>query len=347
MAKMFREMTLKKAAGFTRRMGMGLRSGIGILKLLEIESRAGSEKHRWRVQHVAKRISDGETFTKALALEDGYFPPLVVQMVHIGESSGRIERTLLMLADHMDHRLQVRRAFLQGISWPLIQLFAAVLIIGLVIWIQGVLAPPSGPAFDASGLGLSGTNGLMIYSGVVLLITAVIVGIILAIRGNVLGVHRLIPYSYRLPSVGPALQTISLSRICWTLSLTLDSGLDPIRSVRMSLNSAGSEHYKAGADRAEQAIIDGATMTGALTAAKVFPDEFLHAMEVAEVSGTDAESLEKLAAYYDERAKMAMKVLSGVMTGVIWLGVTLMLVFVIMRMALKIFGIYDDALKEI
>jgi type IV pilus assembly protein PilC len=347
MTRPFQQMGFKVAAGFTRRLGTGLRAGVGVLKLLELESRSGSAKHQWKMQKVVKKVSQGELLAEALSGSDGYFPTLLVQMVQIGESAGRLERTLLMLADFYDHRVQIRRDFLQGIAWPMIQLFAAIMVIGLVIWIQGVLAGPAGPSFDASGLGLSGTSGLLIYFGCVSLIAVAISAVIIAVRMNFMGVHQLVPYAYKLPVAGPAIQTISLSRICWTLSLTLDSGLDAMRSIRMSLASAGSKHYEAGAVRAEQAIRDGATLTGALTAANVFPEEFIHAIEVAEVSGTDAESLERLAAYYDERAKMAMRVLNGVLTGVIWMAVTLLLVFFIIRMGMQIMGVYDEAAAPI
>jgi type II secretory pathway component PulF len=311
--------------------------------MLESETKMGSPQHRFQIGNIHKRVTKGELLTKSLELSDGYIPPLMRQMFHIGESTGNLERTLLMLADHYDHRLETRRTFLKGISSPLLQLVAAILVIGLVIWIQGILAGPGGPTFDASGLGLSGNRGLLIYFGTVFSIGLVIGGVVLAVRENVGGVHRLIPYAYRLPIIGSAIQTISLSRICWTLSLTLGAGLDAIRSIRMSLASAGSNHYVAGADRAETAIRNGATLTGALTAADVFPHDFLQTMEAAELSGTDAESLEHLAADYDQRAKIAIRVITGAMAGTIWLGVLLFIAFMIVRMFMNYINLLSSA----
>ena len=50
----------------------------------------------------------------------------------------------------------------------------------------------------------------------------------------------MIPLFYLIPVVGPSLQTITLARFSWTLSLALESGIDPIRSVSMSLDSTAS-----------------------------------------------------------------------------------------------------------
>ena len=118
-------MSLKLAAAFCRRIGIGFRAGVGIVKLLESEQKFGNTRHRELMGEVAAKVSDGTPLAKAMIEQGKYFPPMLIQMVHIGEATGRLERTLLELADHYDHRLQMRRDFLSAITWPLIQLVAA------------------------------------------------------------------------------------------------------------------------------------------------------------------------------------------------------------------------------
>ncbi len=346
MAKFLRQMSLSAAASFARRLGTGLHSGVGIMRLLEVEMKYGSQKHQFRVGQVYQKVKKGESLSNAMLAAEGYFPQLLVQMIHVGETTGRLERTILEVARLLEHRIKLRRIFIGGILWPMIQLTLGILVVGGLIWLQGILAPTaSGPAFDALGLGLYGNRGAAIYFSFVGCVAVLIGTVIYAVVTNAFGLSRLIPYAYKIPVVGPALQTISLSRICWTLSLTLDAGLDVIRSVRLALASAGSAHYEAGGERAEQAIRNGASLTGAFAAADVFPREFLEAMETAELSGTDAESLSRLASNYDDRAKMALGVLVGVSTAAIWVMVAGLLVFVIMRIALQYIGMLNSALE--
>ena len=63
--------------------------------------------------------------------------------------------------------------------------------------------------------------------------------------------QNVVPLIYMIPKLGAAIQTITISRFCWTMALALDSGLDPIRSIRLSLDSTDSEYYQSAADDAE------------------------------------------------------------------------------------------------
>ncbi|MCG8652359.1 MAG: type II secretion system F family protein, partial [Pirellulales bacterium] len=158
---------------------------------------------------------------------------------------------------------------------------------------------------------------------------------------NVAGVQNLIPLIYKVPVVGPSIQTITISRFCWTLALALGSGLDPIRSIKLALNSTDSDYYRNTAGDAENAIRRGATLAGALDATALFPEDFIQRIEIAEHSGTDAESIDYLTKEYDDRARRAVKTLAGVATLLIRITVMGLLIFMIFRIAGTLFNFYS------
>lgn len=332
-----KRMGLSAAAGFCRRMETGFRAGVDLLKLCERESQHGSKLHREAMQSVTAQLRDGTPMARAMidVPNPKYFMPLMIQMVHIGETTGRLERTLKELADHYEHRIAMRRMFLQGIAWPTLQLVGGIMVIGLSILITQML----GSDFNAVGVTMPQ------YIMLVTLFFGTIAAIVAAIKLNAFGCHRLFALIYRVPKAGEALQTIALSRICWTLSLALDSGMDAMRSVKMALQSTQNDHFASQAETAVATIKAGGTLTESFASTGVFPSEFLHFVEVAELSGTDAESLGNLANIYDQRAKTATRVLVGVLTGVIWASVVILLVAIILKMAMSVMGVYDDALK--
>ena len=125
------------------------------------------------------------------------------------------------------------------------------------------------------------------------------------------------------------------------MAISLDSGLDPFRSIDLSLDSTNSDYYRAGAEDAENAIRGGASLAGALQATNLFPADFIGRIDISEHSGTDAESMEHLAREYDERAKTAIKMITGAATILIRVSVILILVFLIFRL----FSTYIDALN--
>lgn len=346
---MARRMGLAVSAEFCRRFGTAFRAGIDLLTLCRAEAKYGSDRHRSVMARVAGLVSNGSSLTDAMvATDERYFPTLLLSMVRLGEQTGRLERTMLQLANHYQQQLATRRAFLVSIAWPVLQLIAGVFVVGLLIWLLGILKPPGGgEMFDPLGLGLRGNKGLLQYMAFVLTVAGAIFFVVQSVRRNWFNVHSAIPVFYMLPKLGPAIQTITLARFCWTFSMCSESGLDPFRSIDLAMDSTGSDYYRSETLTAQKVVQEGGSMVDALAKTNIFPAEFLSAMEVAELSGTDAESLGHLAHEYDQRARLAMKTLAGLLTGVIWLTVVGILVFVIMRMALSYIGVINDALQPI
>lgn len=343
-----KRMPLGAAANFCRRFGTGMRAGVDVLRLLNNEAKHGTAKQKTVMADVHQAIRDGETLPDAMKQQDGYFSPLMIAMASAGETTGKLDRTMLTLAGHLEERLKIRRDFFRQISWPLLQLFAAVNILALLIYILGVLTPATGgEMFDPTGFGLRGPGGVLKFYSYVLAVGLLIVGGIVAFQKNLGGVHNLIPLLYRVPVAGPALQTITLSRFVWTLALSLDAGIDPIRAIQLALDSTDSDFYRSAKDDVEKSIRDGRTMSETLLATGIFPDEFITAIEVAEISGTDAEAMQHLAADYDDRARRAMQTLATVASRTIGAAVMITLVFLILKMAMTITGGLRDAMQPI
>ena len=201
--------------------------------------------------------------------------------------------------------------------------------------------------FDVLGFGLYGPGGVLRFYGYVIGAAVLLAALILGFQKNVAGVHNLIPLLYKIPAAGEALQTITLSRFCWTLALSLEAGIDPIRSLQMSLDATDSDYYQSAKDDVEKSIRGGSTLSEALLHTGVFPDEFVTEVGVAEMSGTDAEAMHHLAAQYDVRAKAAMRTLATIASGVVWASVVIGMVVLILRMLMNISGAYNEALQPI
>jgi type II secretory pathway component PulF len=214
---------------------------------------------------------------------------------------------------------------------------AAIGVISLLIIVMGWF--PEMP--DILGFGLRGGSGVLWFWFYLAILFGALATMVWGFFRNVAGVQNLIPLVYMVPGIGPAIQTITIARFCWTISLTLGSGLDPMRSIRLALDSTDSDYYRNAADDAENAIRGGASLSGALQATNLFPDDLLQRIEIAEHSGTDAESIDYMTQEYDERAKRAVKVIAGIVTLIIWLSVMILIIFFIFRL----FGTYLNALN--
>lgn len=339
-------MKLKATANFCRRMGVGLQAGVDILRVLDTETRTGDPRHREIMHRMVDDIRGGSSLAKAMFNQKSYFPPLLIQMVHASELAGRLDSTFLYMSSYYDDLLQTRSFFLQRISWSLIQLGLAVVVIGAVILIQGLLSSsPSGPAYDASGLGLSGVNGFMIYCLTVLSIGAVTGTIIFGIWKNWFNCHRsLMPIVQRIPSLGTALVTLGLSRFCMTLSMLLNAGVEAQRSLKQAFMATGNYYFISGMDRALASVGQGNSFGDAMDAADVFPREFIEQIRVGELSGTETESLDHLALQLRQQAKSALNLIATIAGTAIWLLVMGLIAFMVLRMAMQYLSLLNSFL---
>ena len=332
-----KRMGLKAAAKFSHRFATSHKAGVDIVRLLQTEAAMGPGHQKRAMSRLAEGASQGNPVHVMMEKQKPYFPVLLTAMTAVGEETGKLDRALFILAGHLQQRLDTRNKFIGSITWPLLQLAAGIGVISLVIFIMGMFEMP-----DMLGLGLKGGSGVLwlwFYVGIVL---GSIVATIWAFSRNVAGLQNLAPLLYLIPMLGPAIQTITISRFCWTMALALDAGLDPIRSIEMSLDSTGSDYYRAGYEDAKTAIQNGATLAGSLKATSIFPDDFIARVDIAEHSGTDAESMQYLAKEYDERARSAVKILSGIATAIVRITIAGILIFFIFR----IFGMYIGAIQD-
>lgn len=334
-------MKLDTASKFSYRLGTGLKAGADLIQLLQSEASLGSGKHRAEISNLVQGTKSGHALSDIMQHRP-YFPRLMTSIVRVGEETGKVEQALLTLSRHYDHQIATRRSFFTAISWPMLQLVAGILIISILIYLLGILTPSSGGQMtDILGFGLRGGSGVLWFWFYLAIVFGCIAGGVFAFLKNVAGVQNTIPLLYKIPVFGSSIQTITITRLCWTLSLALGSGLDPIRSIALALDSTDSDYYRLGSSKSEQAIRSGASLSEALRATEVLPSDFIQRVDIAEMAGVDAESLAHLSKEYDERAKQAIKVLSGIASGVIRVAVMGVLIFMIFRIASSVFGFYQ------
>ncbi len=106
-------------ARFTRTLGTLLQSGVPILDALEICAKsAGNLVIENAINLVARRISEGKTMAEPLAAT-GVFPPMVVQMIGVGEQTGALDQMLEKIADFYEEETDVAVASLTSMLEPI------------------------------------------------------------------------------------------------------------------------------------------------------------------------------------------------------------------------------------
>jgi len=130
----FGDLILKNAvAKFTRTLGTMISSGVPILDALDICSRtAGNRVLEIAIKEARTSISQGKTLAEPLG-KNKVFPPMVVQMIGVGEQTGAMDNMLAKIADFYDDEVDTAVGALMSLLEPMIIVFLGVVIGGIVI----------------------------------------------------------------------------------------------------------------------------------------------------------------------------------------------------------------------
>ncbi|MBX3195632.1 MAG: type II secretion system F family protein [Schumannella sp.] len=133
-APVFGQLVRKIAvARFTRNFANMISGGVPILTALNV---VGETSGNWVIaqatQRIAESVRTGQSITKPLANEP-VFPPMVVQMMAVGEDSGSLDTMLMKIADFYDDEVERMTDALTSLIEPLLIAFLGVVVGGMIV----------------------------------------------------------------------------------------------------------------------------------------------------------------------------------------------------------------------
>jgi type IV pilus assembly protein PilC len=120
-------------ARFTRTLGTMISSGVPILDALEVVAKtAGNTVVERAIRYTKEKISEGKTIVQPLG-ETKVFPPMVVQMIGVGEATGAMDQMLTKIADFYDDEVDAAVAALTSLIEPVMMVFLGGVVGGFLI----------------------------------------------------------------------------------------------------------------------------------------------------------------------------------------------------------------------
>lgn len=126
---------LKKVAvaKFSRTLSTMMNSGVPIMEGLNIVSKtAGNVVVQSALMKTRQSISEGRTIAEPLT-ETGLFPPMVVQMIAVGEATGALDTMLSKIADFYDDEVDAAVGAMTALLEPIMMVFLGGVVGGMII----------------------------------------------------------------------------------------------------------------------------------------------------------------------------------------------------------------------
>jgi len=120
-------------ARFTRTLGTMISSGVPILDALDVTAKtAGNRTVEDGILYVRTKISEGKNIAGPL-LETKVFPPMVVQMIGVGEATGAMDAMLQKIADFYDDEVDNAVSSLTSMIEPILMVFLGGVVGGFLV----------------------------------------------------------------------------------------------------------------------------------------------------------------------------------------------------------------------
>lgn len=311
--------SLTRLANWCRAVALGLESGRPMVATLKGMQTRGPRPNRELSTRTLAGITSGSDFATALHESGFSLPPVLIALSKVGVETGKLPEVLVQLERYFLFQASMRRELLKKLLWPMFELGAAIGIIGLLIFLLGVISDSMGSEpLDVLGLGLVGVKGAAVWFagwGAAFLLLAVSWWAVRKVFGLAGFVDRLL---WRIPVLGPTLRELALSRLCFALGMTMDSAMSIRRAVPLSLESSGSAALAELVPQVRADLKDGHPLSFSFRESELFPDDFLEVLETGEESGQVPEQMARLGEEYRKRFEFQLAVLTSVLGWLVW-----------------------------
>lgn len=328
---------------FTQKLYNLINSRVELLSALRLlEKNCDNRTEKVLLQEIIREIKDGVPFSTCLSGYPKYFPRLYVNIVHTGESTGKLKDALVQLLDYLRRLQDLKLKVKQALAYPI---FMSLVGAGTIFVMLTFVLPRLAGMFDDFQAQLPlPTLILLKISGflqsywwvIIILIWLVVAALKMKRPGKESAFSRL---KYHLPLVKGVVYKQSVANFSRSLSLLLQSGVNLLSALVDAGPVIGNPVYIAQLDLVRKDIAEGIPFSDALSKFKIFPDFFVQMVRVGEEGGRLDSVLADIAESYEKEIEADLKTLSSLIEPAIILVLGLVIGAMVIAMLLPIFNI--------
>ncbi len=285
-------------------------------------------------------LQAGISISGALAKHPDVFSNFYINMVKVGEETGKLNQTFLYLAEYLDRQYSLTSKTRNALIYPVFVVitFFVVMILMFVVVIPKLssIILDSGQQVPFYTTLVIGISNLFVHYGFLLVIFAVLLGIwIWRLASTPKGKIYLDSLKLSIPAIGNLYKKLYLSRITDNLNTMLSSGVPIVRAIDITAEVVGSHVYKEVLGFVADGVKSGMALSAAFSKHKEqIPGILVQMVLVGEETGSMGVILKTLTEFYRREVDDAVDTLVGliepVMIVVLGLGVGILLVSVLM-----------------
>ncbi|RRJ83118.1 type II secretion system F family protein [Aestuariirhabdus litorea] len=335
-----RRVELDELVIFSRQMYSLTKAGVPIIRAMRgLQNSARSPLLAEVLGRVADDLESGMSLAGALQQHPRVFSPMFINMIHVGENTGRLDRAFHQLSEYLEMERETRKRIKQATRYPMLVVVAMAVALAVVNFL---VIPSFSSVFAKLGadlpwptLVLIATSNFFVHYWWLMLLVMAAAGVAgwryLQTEAGALRWDR---YRLRLPLVGPIFERIALGRFARTFSMMVSAGVPMMQVLGIVARTVGNKHIGAGIESMRNGVERGESLLRTAANTQLFSPLVLQMLAVGEETGAIDELFEEVADFYDQEVDYDLRRLAdaiepilivalGVMVLILALGVFL------------------------
>jgi len=287
-------------------------------------------------------IVEGNSFARALSLYPGIFPPLYINMIRAGETSGTLEIVLERLAEITEKQQALKNKIQSALVYPILMLFIGS---GVLFFLLVYIVPSITSIFADMNQVLPAPTRLLI--AISNIFKSYWWGILIVISAAALAIHRAKKtekgrYLFDkillfMPGLNLLTKKLSIARFSRTLGSLLENGVSMLPALEIAKNTAENVLISDNVEEATEEVGKGQPLATALAAKNIFPLLSIQMIQVGEQSGKLEEMLIKVADVFENEVESSVMRMTTMLEPLMILVMGVIVGFIVLSICLPIF----------
>lgn len=330
---------------FSRNLSIMVSAGLPLTKALEVSADQSPNKKFQRIlSEVKNSVVQGKPFAESLRGHKDVFGDLYVNMIEVGETTGKLALILKLLANQMKKDYDLRKRVRGAMIYPAIILT----VLGLIGALMMIYVVPSLAAtIKELGVDLPLSTQIIIFISdfvahqwvwllASLAVAAIIFWRVIKSTTGHLVFDRIV---LKLPIFGPLVRKFNVARFCRTFSYLITAGVPIVKSLEIVSSVLGNSLFRNAVHEASGEIQSGAELHAILvTYPKLFQPMVVQMISVGEQTGKISEMMLRLAMFFEEDVTATTKNLSTIIEPILMVAIGLVVGFFAIAMLQPIYG---------
>ncbi len=330
---------------FARQMYTLTRTGVPIsLAIKRLAETARTKRMTTALNGIAEALEAGQDLAAALQRYPQTFTPIMISMVRVGESSGRLDEAFLYLSQYIELEASAVKRISTATRYPLF-IFSTMLV---AIFVVNVFVVPTfAKVYEQAHITLPAlTKGLIWLSQftseygayLAVLALALVCGTVYYLK-TAEGKLRWDRFQLKIPIIGLLLKRIVLLRFTQVFASVTKAGVPLLESLQLSGQAIHNAHAQQEVFAMRDTILKGKSLTQAALSIDFFTPLEVQMLAVSEETGELAEMLQQMSLFYEREVDYDLKRLNDIVEPALIVGLALLILMLALAVYLPIWDL--------